>query len=91
MVLAFYNYIFIFCICLFEVCRVSIWISIKNRGYGYLVEEKDLNEKLYGLIKSIYEDKSLVKNILENQRQYSDKNIFKNINSYIKNIINEKN
>ena len=66
-------------------------IYYKNRGYGYLVEEKDLNEKLYGLIKSIYEDKSLVKNILENQRQYSDKNIFKNINSYIKNIINEKN
>ena len=66
-------------------------IYYKNRGYGYLVEEKDLNDKLYSLIKSIYEDKSFIKNILENQRQYSDKNIFKNINSYIKNIIDEKN
>ena len=62
-----------------------------KKGYGYLVEEKDLNDKLFALIKNIFEDKSLIENILINQRQYSDKNIFKKINTHIEKIINEKN
>ena len=41
--------------------------------------------------KSFFEDKSLIKNILTNQSQYSDKNIFKNINIHVEKIINEKN
>ena len=63
----------------------------KKKGLGYLIEEKDINEQLYDLIKSIFKDKSLIKNILVNQSQYSDKNIFKNINIYINKIIDEKN
>jgi UDP-N-acetylglucosamine--N-acetylmuramyl-(pentapeptide) pyrophosphoryl-undecaprenol N-acetylglucosamine transferase len=63
----------------------------KKIGFGYLVNEKDINDQLYDLIKSIFKDKSLIKNILSNQRQYSDKNIFKNINIHIEKIINEKN
>ena len=49
------------------------------------------NNQLYDLIKSIFKNKSLIQNILTNQRQYSDKNIFKNIKIYIEDIINEKN
>ena len=63
----------------------------KKKGFGYLVDEKDINDQLYDLIKSMYEDKSALKKILTNQSQYSDKNIFKNINILIKSIINEKN
>tara|TARA_B100000767_G_C19671371_1_gene495418 strand:+ start:43 stop:1140 length:1098 start_codon:yes stop_codon:yes gene_type:complete len=66
-------------------------IYYKNKGFGYLIEEKDVNEQLYGLIKSIFNDKSLIKNILASQSQYSDKNIFKNIDTHIEKIINEKN
>jgi len=66
-------------------------VYYKNKGFGYLIEEKDVNEQLYGLIKSIFNDKSLIKNILASQSQYSDKNIFKNINTHIEKIINEKN
>jgi len=66
-------------------------IYYEKKGFGYLLAEKDINEQLYSLIKLIYKDRSLVKNILANQRQYSDKNIFKNINNHIKKIINEKN
>tara|TARA_B100001059_G_scaffold233977_1_gene275282 strand:+ start:568 stop:1665 length:1098 start_codon:yes stop_codon:yes gene_type:complete len=62
-----------------------------KKGFGYLVEEKDLNDKLFDLIKSIFKEKSLIKNILVNQRQYSDKNVFKNLNIHIEKIINEKN
>ena len=66
-------------------------IYYEKKGFGYLLAEKDINDQLYDLIKSIFKDKSLVRNILVNQNQYSDKNIFKNININIEKIINEKN
>ena len=62
-----------------------------KKGCGFIVEEKDIDDKLYNLIKRIYYEKSLVNNILSNQRQYSDKNIFINLKTYIEKIINEKN
>ena len=63
----------------------------KKKGFGYLLAEKDINKQLYDLIISLFKNKSLIKKILINQSQYSDKNIFKNINSHIEKIINEKN
>ena len=66
-------------------------IYYEKKGFGHLVHEKDINHELYSLIKSIFKNKSLIKNILANQSQYSDKNIFININSHIEKIINEKN
>ncbi len=62
-----------------------------RKGLGYLLEEKKIEEKLQDLIISIFKDKSLLKNIVSNQRQYSDKNIFKNLTLQIEKIINEKN
>ena len=62
-----------------------------KKGYGYFLEEKDIKSKLYDLIITIFEDKSSIKNILSNQRQYSDVDIFKNLNKQIEKIINEKN
>ena len=66
-------------------------VFYKKRGYGYFMNEKDINNQLYDFIKSIYEDKPLIKKIVENQSQYSDKNIYKNINNYMEKIIYEKN
>jgi UDP-N-acetylglucosamine--N-acetylmuramyl-(pentapeptide) pyrophosphoryl-undecaprenol N-acetylglucosamine transferase len=66
-------------------------VYYKEKGYGYLIAEKDINDQLYDFIKSIFKNKSLTENILTNQSQYSDKNIFKNINIHIEKIINEKN
>ncbi len=62
-----------------------------KKDYGYLLDEKDIKYKLHDLINSIFRDKSLIKNILSNQRQYSDKNIFKNLIIQIEKITNEKN
>ena len=62
-----------------------------KKGYGYLLEEKDINNKLYDLIKLIFENKSSIKEMISKQKQYSDKNIFKNLNAEIKKILNEKN
>ena len=54
------------------------------------LEEKDIKTKLFDLIIRIFNDKSLTKNILFNQSQYSDKDIFSNLNKQIKEIIDEK-
>ena len=54
------------------------------------MEEKDIKSKLYDLIITIFEDKSSIKNILSKQRQYSDVDIFENLNKQIEKIINEK-
>ena len=63
----------------------------KKKGYGYLLNENDINDKLYELIISIFKDKSSIKDILSNQEQYSDKGIFKNLGIELEKIINEKN
>jgi UDP-N-acetylglucosamine--N-acetylmuramyl-(pentapeptide) pyrophosphoryl-undecaprenol N-acetylglucosamine transferase len=65
-------------------------VYYKKKNFGYLINEKDINDQLFNLIKSIFKDKSLIKNILANQSKYSDKNIFKSTNAYIEKIINEK-
>jgi len=62
-----------------------------KKGYGYLLEEKNIKNDLYHLIKSIFKDKKSLNNVLLNQRQYSDKEIFKNLASQIEKILNEKN
>ena len=51
----------------------------EKKGFGYLIDEADISDQLYDLIKTIFRDKSLIKKILVNQNQYSDKNIFKNM------------
>ena len=56
-----------------------------------MIEEKDLNERLLKLIIEIFKDKSLLVDIKENQKQYSDKNVYHNVDSELKKIIYEKN
>ena len=66
-------------------------IYYENKNYGLLVEEKDINDKLFKLILEIYREKTKINNILLSQRQYSDKNVYNDISKILKEIINEKN
>ena len=66
-------------------------IFYKEKGLGFFIEENEVSNKLFNLIKFIYNDNSQLKSILSKQSQYSDKNIFQNINSHIEKIIYEKN
>tara|TARA_A100001015_G_scaffold231352_1_gene261921 strand:- start:296 stop:1390 length:1095 start_codon:yes stop_codon:yes gene_type:complete len=66
-------------------------VFYSKKGYGNFLEEKDIKIKLYDLIISTFNDKSMLDSILSNQRQLSDKDIFKNLNSQIEKILNEKN
>ncbi len=65
-------------------------IHYEKNGYSYLIEEKDLNTKLFLLIKKISEDISLLSQIIMKQRQHSDKSVYENIDKQINKIINEK-
>ena len=63
----------------------------ERKKFCFLIQEKDLKEKLIYLIKEIYENNSILETITKNQRQYSDKNVYNNIDQVLKNIIDEKN
>ena len=56
-----------------------------------LLVEKDLNSLLLSLIKDIYQDYKILDKLMFNQRQYSDKNVYNNIDRLLKEVINEKN
>ena len=43
------------------------------------------------LLKDIYSNSSILDQMSLNQSQYSDKNVYKNVDEIIKNLINEKN
>ena len=62
----------------------------EKNGCSYLIEEKDLNSKLFQLIKKISEDSSLLSQMISKQRQYSDKSVYKNIDEQIDGIINNE-
>ena len=64
---------------------------MKIKNYSLLIEEKDLKLKLLKVIKNINRNDSILNKITENQRQHSDKNVYKNIGEILKEIINEKN
>ena len=66
-------------------------IYYQNKNYSFLIEEKDLNDKLFYLIKDIYENNTLINKIFQNQRQHSDKNVYDNINQLIEKITYDKN
>ncbi len=66
-------------------------IYYKKKNFSFLIEEKDLQIKLFKLIKDIHENNSILFKIVQNQRHYSDKNVYNNINQALKKIINEKN
>ena len=63
---------------------------IQKKTYGYFIEEKNIKNQLFELLNSIIKDKYLLEKFLFNQSQYSDKDVFKNINKITEEILNEK-
>ena len=58
----------------------------KKKGYSLLVEEKEVNEKLFSLIESFYKDKKLLNKMIEKQKSYSDKETLSKINRVIESL-----
>ena len=61
----------------------------QSKNLSFLIKEKDLNDKLSNLIIKIDENNLLLEGIVKNQRQHSDKNVYKNIDQVLKSISNE--
>ena len=47
-----------------------------EKGFGIMLEEKDIDIGLFDLLQSIHKDKSMLKSIESNQKKHSDKNVF---------------
>ena len=62
----------------------------KKKGYGFLIKESEVNEKLFPLIKSIYRDKEILNRVIQKQKNHSDSDVFIKINKEVKNLINEQ-
>ena len=62
----------------------------KRKNFSFLIEEKELDSKLFLLLKDIDKNYSILSKIASNQRQYSDKNVYNNIDQALKKIIHEK-
>tara|TARA_Y100001970_G_scaffold146843_1_gene180328 strand:- start:638 stop:1729 length:1092 start_codon:yes stop_codon:yes gene_type:complete len=59
----------------------------EKKGFGFLLEEKDIDTKLFPLIKMIYKDMNLLSIMSEKQKQHTDKDVYKKINDQILEII----
>ena len=62
-----------------------------KKKFGFLIEEKNLELNLAQLIDELYKSNTLLDSIKKNQKQYSDKNVYNNIDQVLKKIIDEKN
>ena len=63
----------------------------QKKNFAFLIEEKDLNDKLLYLIKEIHEDSSKLEKLINNLSQYSDIKVYENINRELEKIIDAKN
>ena len=61
----------------------------EEKGYGFLVEENMIDKELFNLIKSIYNNRALIQEMREKQKKYSDKKVFKKIQTHIEEILND--
>ena len=62
-------------------------IYYEKNQYSYLIEEKNLDEKLFKLIKEIHKNRSLLTQMMAKQKLHSDKKVYKIIDEEIGKII----
>ncbi len=60
-----------------------------RKGFGLMIEEKDIKSKLFNLLETIHKDKSMLKLIKKNQAKHSDKDVFKLIKKEITKLFYE--
>ena len=65
-------------------------IYYEKNQYSYLIEEKNLDDKLLKLIISIHKNKSLLTEMIAKQKLHSDEAVYKIIDEEIDKLLNEK-
>ena len=61
----------------------------EQKGFGLMIEEKNLQKELFNLLQSIQKDKSILDQIKQNQVKHDDRNVFKNIKGELVKIFYE--
>ncbi len=61
----------------------------KKKGYGFMIEEKNIKKELFNLLQSMHKDKSILNSIKTNQKNHSDINVFMIIKKEINKIFYE--
>ena len=65
-------------------------IYYEKNHYSYMIEEKNLEEKLFNLLENIFNNKNLLKQIVDKQMKYSDKSVYEKIDKILKKLNDEK-
>ena len=58
----------------------------KKKKFGFLIEEIDIEKKLFVLINSFNKDRSVLSKIIINQKRYNDKDVYKKIEKSVEEI-----
>jgi UDP-N-acetylglucosamine--N-acetylmuramyl-(pentapeptide) pyrophosphoryl-undecaprenol N-acetylglucosamine transferase len=66
-------------------------VYFQKKGYSFLIKENEAPEKLFPLIKLIYNNKKILSKLSEEQKKHSDADVFIKINNEVKKTINERN
>ena len=61
----------------------------EQKGFGLIIEEKNLQKELFNLLQSIQKDKSILDQIKQNQVKHDDRSVFKNIKEELVKIFYE--
>ena len=61
----------------------------QTNGFGILLNEDQIDDKLFPLLHSMHMDKSILKKIIKKQKNYKDKFVFKTLRNEIKKIFYE--
>ena len=62
-------------------------IYYEKNQYSYLIEEKNLDEKLFELIREIHKNKFLLSQMIAKQKSHSDAKVYEIIDEEINKII----
>ena len=58
----------------------------KKKKFGFLIEEIDIEKKLFVLINFFNKDRSVLSKIIINQKRYNDKDVYKKIEKSLEEI-----
>ena len=59
----------------------------EKKGLNFLIEQNEIESKLFSLLKRVLDDKSLLSQMMNKQKKYSDINVYANINKELENIL----
>ena len=61
----------------------ELWGNLEEKGFNIMLTEDKIESELFELIKILSKDKSIINRIIEKQKKYSDREVFKKIDKVL--------